>query len=197
MFEYLKGILAAINPSYIVIDVGGVGYKLLVANPYRYELETEATVYVEQIVRENEQTLYGFYDLNEKNLFKRLTSVSGIGPKSALAILAGNDISGVFSAIENGDVTYLTKFPGVGKKTAQQIILDLQGKVSADNIQTDLFDKSVTSTGGNKELSDGLEALISLGYSTKDIKKIKEQLKATNATTADEFVREGLKLLMK
>lgn len=197
MFEYLKGILAAINPSYIVIDVRGVGYKLLVANPYRYELETEATVYVEQIVRENEQTLYGFYDLNEKNLFKRLTSVSGIGPKSALAVLAGNDISGVFSAIENGDVTYLTKFPGVGKKTAQQIILDLQGKVSADNIQTDLFDKSVTSTGGNKELSDGLEALISLGYSTKDIKKIKEQLKATNATTADEFVREGLKLLMK
>lgn len=197
MFEYLKGILAAVNPSYIVIDVGGVGYKLLVANPYRYEIEVETTVYVEQVVRENEQTLYGFYDLNEKNLFKRLTSVSGIGPKSALAILAGNDISGVFSAIENGDVTYLTKFPGVGKKTAQQIILDLQGKVSADNIQTDLFDKSVTSTGGNKELSDGLEALISLGYSTKDIKKIKDQLKATNATTADEFVREGLKLLMK
>lgn len=195
MFEYLKGILTAINPSYIVVDVNGVGYKLLVANPYRYELETKSTIYVEQIVRENEQALYGFYDLSEKNLFKRLTSVSGIGPKSALAILAGNDISGVFSAIENGNVTYLTKFPGVGKKTAQQIILDLQGKVSTDNVTTGLF--AEVNTNGSEELNDGLEALISLGYSNKDIKKITDQLKLSTATTADEYVREGLKLLMK
>lgn len=196
MFEYLKGKIAAVHPQYIVIDVNGIGYKLLVANPYRYQDNEETTVYVEQIVRENEQSLYGFYDLNEKELFNRLTSVSGIGPKSALAILAGNDINGVFVAIENGDVKYLTKFPGVGKKTAQQIILDLQGKVSANNVQTDLFGTNDIANSTNKELSDGLEALISLGYTPKDVKKVKEKLSALDKLSADEYVREGLKLLM-
>lgn len=196
MFEYLKGEVVAIHPSYVVLDVHGVGYKLLIANPYRYELNKESIIYVEQIVRENEQSLYGFFDLNEKELFGKLTSVSGIGPKSAVAILAGNDTSGVFSAIEAGDVGYLTKFPGVGKKTAQQIILDLQGKISVDNAQTSLLDNSGIDLSSSTELNDGLEALISLGYSTKDVKKITDKLKLSDATTADEYVREGLKLLM-
>lgn len=192
MFEYLNGEVTAVYPGYVVLDVNGVGYKLTVANPYRYELKQSATIYVEQIVRENEQSLYGFFDLEEKQLFQKLTSVSGIGPKSAVAILAGNDTSGVFSAIESGDVNYLIKFPGVGKKTAQQIVLDLQGKleVSASQNSTEI-DLSASS-----QLNDGLEALISLGYSTKDVKKITDKLKESDATTADEYVREGLKLLM-
>ncbi|MGR3742093.1 Holliday junction branch migration protein RuvA [Companilactobacillus sp. DQM5] len=195
MFEYLMGQVSAIHPSYVVMDVNGVGYKLLVANPYRYEMDEKTTIYVEQIVRENEQSLYGFYDLSEKELFGKLTSVSGIGPKSALAILAGNDISGVFSAIETGDATYLTKFPGVGKKTAQQIILDLQGKISFDKTQPNLLDNHLE-LSSSVALNDGLEALLSLGYSTKDIKKITNQLKESKANTADEYVREGLRLLM-
>ena len=93
MFEYLNGLITSVTPSYIVVDVQGVGYKVQVANPYRYEENQEARVYVEQIVRDNEQSLYGFYDLNEKNIFLHLISVSGIGPKSALAILAGQDRS--------------------------------------------------------------------------------------------------------
>lgn len=194
MFEYLKGEVVALHPSYVVIDVNGIGYKLSVANPYRYELNQSSTIYVEQIVRENEQTLYGFFDLNEKELFEKLTSVSGIGPKSALAILAGDDTSGVFSAIESGDVTYLTKFPGVGKKTAQQIILDLQGKISIEESPT--ANNTGLDLSANMELNDGLEALLSLGYSVKDVKKITDKLKASEANTADEYVREGLKLLM-
>ncbi|MDO1605884.1 Holliday junction branch migration protein RuvA [Lactobacillus sp. YT155] len=192
MFEYLNGEVTAVYPGYVVLDVNGVGYKLTVANPYRYELKQSAIIYVEQIVRENEQSLYGFFDLEEKQLFQKLTSVSGIGPKSAVAILAGNDTSGVFSAIESGDVNYLIKFPGVGKKTAQQIVLDLQGKLEVSASQnSNEIDLSASS-----QLNDGLEALISLGYSTKDVKKITDKLKESNATTADEYVREGLKLLM-
>ncbi|GKQ42121.1 Holliday junction ATP-dependent DNA helicase RuvA [Companilactobacillus sp. RD055328] len=196
MFEYLKGEVVALHPSYVVIDVNGVGYKLLVANPYRYEVNNQSTIYVEQIVRENEQSLYGFYDLAEKQLFEKLTSVSGIGPKSALAILAGEDTNGVFNAIEAGDITYLTKFPGVGKKTAQQILLDLQGKIQTADKNTSSLSSTGLDLSANMELNDGLEALISLGYSTKDVKKITDKLKASDAKTADEYVREGLKLLM-
>jgi len=123
MFEYLNGLISIGTPSYIVVDVQGVGYKVQVANPYRYEEKQTAKVYVEQVVRDNEESLYGFYDANEKNIFLHLISVSGIGPKSALAILAGQDLQGLIHAIENDDVKYLTKFPKIGKKTAQQIIL--------------------------------------------------------------------------
>ena len=97
MFEYLNGLITSVTPSYIVVDVQGVGYKVQVANPYRYEENQEARVFVEQIVRDNEQSLYGFYDLNEKNIFLHLISVSGIWQKIALAILAGQDLQGLIN----------------------------------------------------------------------------------------------------
>ncbi|AYE37708.1 Holliday junction branch migration protein RuvA [Companilactobacillus zhachilii] len=197
MFEYLNGLIATVTPSYIVVDVKGVGYKVQVANPYRYEEKQEACVYVEQVVRDNEQSLYGFYDLNEKNIFLHLISVSGIGPKSALAILAGQDLQGLIHAIENDDVKYLTKFPKIGKKTAQQIILDLSGKFTAEGQMT-LGETPVEfSTGGNQELEDGLAALESLGYSTREIGKVKSQLEKEHLKSADEYLRAGLKLLSK
>ena len=129
MYEYINGLVTNIYPAYLVIaDRSGVGYKLFVANPYRFEQNVESHVYVEQVVRENELTLYGFIDENEKALFNKLINVSGIGPKSALAILANGDSEGLVNAIANEDPTYLMQFPGVGKKTAQQIVLDLKGK---------------------------------------------------------------------
>lgn len=197
MFEYLNGLITAITPSYIVVDVKGVGYKVQVANPYRYEENQEARVYVEQIVRDNEQSLYGFYDLNEKNIFLHLISVSGIGPKSALAILAGQDLQGLIHAIENDDVKFLTKFPKIGKKTAQQIILDLSGKFTAEGQMT-LGEAPVEFSGGlSQELEDGLAALESLGYSSKEISKVKSTLEKEHLKSADEYLRAGLKLLSK
>ncbi|MQS76555.1 Holliday junction branch migration protein RuvA [Companilactobacillus halodurans] len=196
MFEYLNGLISIVTPSYIVVDVGGVGYKVQVANPYRYEENQKTRVFVEQIVRDNEQALYGFYDLNEKNIFLHLISVSGIGPKSALAILAGQDLQGLIHAIENNDVKFLTKFPKIGKKTAQQIILDLSGKFTSEGQMT-LGQAPVALTTANQELEDGLAALDSLGYSPKEISKVKSQLEKTNLKTADEYLRAGLKLLSK
>lgn len=196
MYEYLNGLIATVTPSYIVVDVSGVGYKVQVANPYRYEEGQESRVYVEQIVRDNEQALYGFYDLNEKNIFLHLISVSGIGPKSALAILAGQDLQGLIHAIENDDVKYLTKFPKIGKKTAQQIILDLSGKFTSEGQMT-LGEEPVQFSTGNQELEDGLAALDSLGYSPKEVDRIKSQLEKEQLKTADEYLRAGLKLLSK
>lgn len=198
MFEYLNGTITYIDPAYIVCDVDGVGYKVQVANPYRYEENQPAKVFVEQIVRDNEQSLYGFYDLNEKKIFLNLISVSGIGPKSALAILAGQDHSGLIHAIENNDVKFLTKFPKIGKKTAQQIILDLNGKFTAEGQMT-LGQAPIPLSNGtdSPELLDGLAALQSLGYSAREIAKIKDKLKEQQLDSADAYLRAGLQLLTK
>lgn len=132
MYEYIKGIVTFVSPAYIVLENSGIGYQLFIANPFRFssKLNAEATIYVHQAVREDAITLYGFKDYTEKQLYLKLLSVSGIGPKSGLAILANDDHQGLVQAIENEDAAYLTKFPGVGKKTASQIVLDLKGKLA-------------------------------------------------------------------
>ena len=146
MYEYLRGVITEVTPYYIVVDVNGVGYQVYVANPFKYE-HVEQKVFVYQAVRDNDISLYGFKNSSEKQLFLKLLDVSGIGPKSALAILANDDNRGLINAINSDDDGYLTKFPGIGKKTAKQIILDLKGKLSdvdsdmltgQDNLDLDL-----------------------------------------------------------
>ena len=131
MYEYLKGIITKITAKYIVLEANGIGYILHVANPYAYsgQVNQEAQIYVHQVVREDAHLLYGFRSEDEKKLFLSLISVSGIGPVSALAIIAADDNAGLVQAIETKNITYLTKFPKIGKKTAQQMVLDLEGKV--------------------------------------------------------------------
>ncbi|AXX64198.1 MAG: Holliday junction branch migration protein RuvA [Lactobacillus sp.] len=197
MFEYLKGTVTYVCPQYIVVEASGVGYRVLVANPYRYQQDRVNTVYVQQIVRDNDQSLYGFFDLAEKQLFQQLTSVSGIGPKSALAILADNDHQGLIQAIAQNDAKFLTKFPGVGKKTAQQIILDLKDKLPQLNVDPNLDTPTLdlTMDSENSAFKDGLQALIALGYSNREIEKIKPQLQKLSGQDAGEYLRAGLQLL--
>lgn len=197
MYEYINGLITNIYPAYIVVcDRSGVGYKLYTANPYRFEQNVESHVYVEQIVRENEIALYGFMDENEKILFNKLLNVSGIGPKSALAILASGDAQGLVNAVANDDVSYLTQFPGVGKKTAQQIILDLKGKLDDLAVSAGLDLTTSQPVTDNQALADALAALTSLGYSAKEIAKIEKTLAQTEDTT-DGYIRSALKLLVK
>lgn len=199
MFEYLKGFVTYINSHYIVIEANGVGYHVLVANPERYQPEQINTVYVELIIHENEQALYGFFDLAEKKLFQQLTSVSGIGPKSALAILADDSHQNLIQAIMQNDVKFLTKYPGVGKKTAQQIILDLKDKLTQQNITSPVertFSDNLTKEADtNVYLKDGLAALAALGYGSREISKVTPELQLLNLTSASEYLRAGLKLL--
>ncbi|MBO0462686.1 Holliday junction branch migration protein RuvA [Enterococcus sp. DIV1298c] len=199
MYEYLRGIVTFISPYYIVIETQGIGYQIALGNPYRYssKLDKEVKIYVHQVIREDAHLLYGFDSLEEKQLFLRLVSVSGIGPKSALAIMASEDHSGLIQAVETGDVTYLTKFPGVGKKTAQQMILDLKGKFGELSIDTPftLFDE-VTEQDASA-LSEAMEALSALGYSDREIKRVEKQLKEIDNQTTDEYLRQALKLMMK
>ena len=195
MYEYLNGELAHILPTAIVIDVHGVGYQVVFANPYRLQdsLKKQIKVLVQQVVREDSITLYGFISSEERELFQRLISVSGIGPKSAMSILANDDTEGFVNAVESGNVTYLTKFPGVGKKTAQQIILDLKGKFEAVPEETT---KAVVSTN-QATLEEAKEALLGLGYSAKEIAKIWKSLEAAAPSTTQEALKVAFKLLMK
>ena len=200
MYEYLIGKITAINPHYIVVEVNGIGYQLQVANPFRYEENATQKVYVYQAVRENDVTLYGFYDLAEKQLFLKLISVSGIGPKSALAILATNDQGGFVAAINADDEAYLTKFPSIGKKTAKQIILDLKGKMDDIETPTPMFDQQNLALDFDNEqpyLKEALEAMLSLGYTKTEVKKVSKKLKDFHADSTDAYLSAALKLVLK
>ncbi|MBU3829357.1 MAG: Holliday junction branch migration protein RuvA [Candidatus Limosilactobacillus merdavium] len=199
MYEYLTGLVTMVEPRYIVIDVNGIGYRLLVANPYRYHVDHKKVVkvFVYQAVRDDDISLFGFNDQDEKNLFLQLINVSGIGPKSALAILANPDHEGLINAIANDDVKYLTKFPGIGKKTASQICLDLKDKISNLTAnETDLLKPlSVTETSVNRDLNDALEALTALGYKEREVKRIKKELEKEEPVSTEEYLRHALRLL--
>lgn len=198
MYEFFEGIIAEVTPSYIVVNVNGVGYKVFSPTPFAYKEGEKAKVYIEQNFSDNNGfTLYGFQSQNAKGLFLKLLSVSGIGPKSALAIMAAEDSNSLAEAIEQGEVKYLTRFPGVGKKTASQIVLDLKGKLGdyvgrLDRQDTLPEDQTVT-----PELHDALLALLALGYTQKEVDRITPKLEKTDAETADQYIRKGLALLLK
>ena len=192
MYEFMQGRIAAVTPSFIVINVNGIGYRLLVANPYQFSEGQEVTVYVQLIIRDNDQSMYGFADANEKQTFNQLLSVTGIGPKSALAILANASTEGLANAIAQNDVRFLTKFPGIGKKTAQQIILDLKGKIDAPG---PLLQELLPQQPDNAQLADALAALVALGYPQKQVDKLAGQLENSSAKTTDAYMRLGLSLL--
>jgi holliday junction DNA helicase RuvA len=184
MYAYVKGVVTLIRPSYIVVDVDGVGYLILTPNSYHYKLNEKVTVYTHHYVREDINALYGFNSLDSKDLFVRLIGVSGIGPKSALSILASDQIDEIIFAIEASDVKYLTKFPGIGPKSAQQIILDLKGKLVTDD--TELIPS---------QESDVSQALSALGYSKTEVKKVLKKLNPDQSV--ELMIKEALKLLMK
>ena len=201
MYEYIRGTVQEVTPSYLVLDNQGIGYHIFIANPFRLSTlkNQEATVYIYQGVTQDSIRLYGFINKEEKELFLKLIGVSGIGPKSALAILAAEDHVGLVNAVENNDVKYLQEFPGVGKKTAAQIVLDLQGKLSElspEVIEAFGGDQAVAESQ-NTELEEALEALKVLGYTQRDIKKVEPKLEAMEPVSADDYIREALKHLFQ
>lgn len=201
MYEYLTGTIMQVFPAYIVVENNGIGYLINVANPFRFKTDEtkQEKIYLHQVVRENEIALYGFSDFNEKQLFLKLISVSGIGPKSALAILANEDHNGFVSAVNNDDDAYLTKFPGIGKKTAKQIILDLKGKLGGLERGEPLKgqqDLEIVAEQASPYLKEALEALLALGYTKTEVKKTGRKLLDFKGDSTDEYLRQALRLMM-
>lgn len=195
MYQYIKGVLKEVTPQYITLETGGIGHLINVPNPFRFEaaLDSEMTIFTELIVREDSHTLYGFKDMEEKSLFQSLLKVTGIGPKSAMAILAASSPAGVINAIENEDQAYMQKFPGVGKKTASQIILDLKGKLTAG----EAIEEETPKDSNAHYISEALLALEALGYSKREMTRIEKHLKTTEIQSVDDAVKSGLKFLVQ
>lgn len=182
MYSYIKGIVSGIELNYIELDNSGIGYMIYVSNPYYYKIGNEYTIYLYQVIREDENTLYGFRSKEEKELFLKLIGVKGLGPKMAIVMLSSN-VENIYDAIEKGDINYLKKFPKIGDKVARQIILDLKGKLD-------------TNTGDNiADYTELTETLKSLGYKPVDIKRILPNIDSHKKI--EEQVKDALKLLLK
>lgn len=198
MYEYIKGQLSKITAKYLVVETGGLGYMVYVANPYRFSNQVNQAIqlYLHQVVREDAQLLYGFQSEAEKDLFLNLISVSGIGPTTALAIIAVDDNDGLVAAIDQSDIKYLMKFPKIGKKTAQQMVLDLAGKFVALPEEASQAQTKSASLAGNSALEEAMEALLALGYKASELKKVKAFFDGTTDST-ENYIKASLKMLMK
>ena len=183
MFIYIKGIITEITSSYVVIEANNIGYQVNVGNPYMYKENEEYTIYLYNYIREDEYTLFGFKNKEEKTLFLKLINVKGLGPKMALPMVSTGNLLDVVEAIEKENLIYLTKFPKIGDKVARQIILDLKGKL-ADH--QDLFAVS--------DLDELVKVLESLGYKKADIKKILPKVDASK--NLENQIKEALRLLL-
>lgn len=185
MYDYIVGRITDLKGNYIVLDNNNIGYVINTPNPYSFNLNEEYKVYVYQLVREDELSLYGFKTIEEKELFLKLISVKGLGPKMALPILATGSVNGVIDAIERENILYLKKFPKIGDKVAKQMILDLKGKLGDTS-------KLVVESTSYEEL---IEVLKGLGYKEKEFKAIIPKI--DGSITIEEQVKEALKLLLK
>lgn len=185
MIGYLLGKVIVIEKDHLILDVNNVGYQVYTIHPYQYQINQELSLYVHTNVKEDSITLFGFENIDLKNLFLKLIQVKGVGPKTAIGILSSIDFNNLIIAIENNDVNMIKKIPGIGTKSASQIILDLKGKlVTESNINI------------NENLNDALEALMALGYKNSELNKISKQLSSEDLTT-EEYIKLGLKLMLK
>lgn len=183
MYDYIKGNLMSISPTKITIETNGIGYLLnipLSAYNKLPKTNSSLTCFVTLIVREDSHTLYGFLSQEERNLFEILITVSGIGPKTAIGIIGHLDIDHFKSAVFSSDILLLSKVPGIGKKTAEKLIIEMRDKIK--NVTKDLTLSSTNIHPDDKSaVSDALHALLNLGYNhlqaQKAINKALEELK--------------------
>ena len=182
MYAFIIGKISNIETNYIVLENNGIGYIIYVSNPYSYKIGEETKIYTYEYVREDEHTLYGFKNQEEKNLFLKLIGVKGLGCKMAIPMFATGSIDGIIDAIERENILYLKKFPKIGDKGARQIILDLKGSLA----------KTEEVNNNNDEL---IEALKTLGYKQPDIKKIIPSI--DSSLSIENQIKEALKLLLK
>ncbi len=202
MIAYINGKLDTVTETTAIVEANGVGYEIICANPFKFQdqLGEQVRIFTYHYIREDAQTLYGFSKVDEKSLFARILNVSGIGPKGALSIVATAGVQDFVVAIEEEDEKFLTSFPGVGKKTARQMILDLKGKLTIEfDVSANVADAKTVkvTTDQIKALDETVEVLKSLGYSDREIKQISPKLKEEASKNTDELVRKGLALLMQ
>lgn len=200
MFHHINGKVTDIEPNLVSLECAGVGFALNATMNTISRLKVGETVvlYVYESIREDAFDLYGFFDKREKRSFEMLLNVSGVGPKAALAILSSATPEQLAMAVISGDEKTLTAVPGIGKKIAQRILLELKDKMAKETGNMD-FGGSMGSpsgpTGGSK-LSDAASALVVLGYTNAEITPVLKQIDIENLPL-EEIIRLALKKMIK
>ena len=202
MIARLTGKLLQKQPNAIIVDVGGVGYELIVPLSTFYDLGpvgSEVTLRAYTYVREDALQLYGFNSDRERRLFLLLTSVSGIGPKLAITVLSGLNAEELVTAIHNNNLARLVSIPGVGKKTAERLIVELRDKIaSLTGVQTEDYSATVTSHEGSAMREDLVSALVNLGYQRGAADKaVTTAFAEDSASTFESALKRALRILSR
>ncbi|WP_239615221.1 Holliday junction branch migration protein RuvA [Cohnella mopanensis] len=205
MIDFLRGKVAHLESEYVVLDVRDVGYRVFTPNPYGMARTDEPIqLYIYHHVREDAIHLFGFTTRDEQALFRRLLEVSGIGPKVALGVLAGGRPEAVVAAIQQENLTFLTKLPGIGRKTAQRMILDLKDKLGTLDSRWAVasmidLEEPVTSDSSSSAWAAAREALTGLGYRDAELDKAWLTLKdkVTGEESPDVLIKKALQQLFQ
>lgn len=199
MIAFIKGVIEDITEENVVLDVHGVGFNVKISNGTAAELPNigeEVKLYTYTCVREDAFLLYGFLSRDELNIFKKLITVNGIGPKGGLAILSVMSADDLRFAIMSGDVKMIATAPGIGKKTAERVVLDLRDKVSMEDtlIHREMMQGNVReSTESNSAKSEAIEALVALGYSSQEALHAVKQVEITENMDVEMILKTALK----
>lgn len=199
MIGALKGTVAQLEADYCIIDTaGGVGYRVFMPGAHLAQLTMgkDIRVHVHTAVREDAIMLYGFLSREYYDLFEILLTVSGVGPKMALGILSAIKPDAFYLAVRNKDVKMLVKLPGVGKKTAERMLLELKDKISGSACETDEIQETVDA-GGSGAVAEAIEALVSLGYTNSEIMPVLKQIPDCSSLSGEAILRQALKLFAR
>ena len=200
MISFLKGVIIEKKPPQLIIEVNGVGYLLTASMNTFYDLPNEGkevTIYTQLIVREDAQLLFAFSQKHERRLFLALIKVNGVGPKMAITILSSIAVNDFVACIHNNDTTTLIRLPGVGKKTAERLIIDMRDYLKDWQIDfKQLTDSSVKATLPNNKEHDAISALIALGYKPYEARHAVNKI-AKVGLSSEELIRQGLRSLVK
>lgn len=188
MYSYIIGIVDSVYKDHIVLDHQDIGYHIYVAHPEDFKYDEKVKVHIYTQVRDDGTFLFGFFQKEEKELFMRLIDVTGIGPKTAIAMMSATTYMKLVQAIESGNTSFLKKLPGIGPKASQQIILDLKGKLV-------LFDQK-EAVLLNQALEDAKEALRQFGFRNSDIERVMSKI-GNEPRTSEEYLKIALTLIKK
>jgi len=190
MIGFLKGVLLAKHPPSLLLDVGGVGYEVEAPMSTFYALPdvgSRAELYTHLVVREDAHTLFGFASQAERQLFRDLLKVSGIGARMALAILSGSSVEGFARCIQAGDVASLTRIPGIGKKTAERLVVEMRDRLERSPLPTG----AAGAPGAASASDEAQDALVALGYKPAEAQRLIRSVSAEGKST-EEVIRAAL-----
>ena len=195
MIGSLIGLIKEKTPSAILLEVNGIGYEISIPLSTSFQLPKvgeSAFLLTHLVVREDQHSLYGFATEEERKLFRALIKISGVGAKLAITILSGTNVTGFIKSVVNEDIDALVHLPGIGKKTAERLVVEMKDKISEISDEQ----QNLQDSGVNSAVAEAINALVNLGYKTKDAKNILHKIDSEELSVED-LIRQALKSLNK